>query len=273
MDTLLRALHTLVPVAWTAATAAYFHVFLRDESRATRWARWFVVLAVFLELAEFGLAGSLAKTSFATGAPVASGMAVAAAMVYLFLEKQTGRGSMGVFAIGACTGMAILGSATAGGPPPETTQKLPAVTTTLHIGGAIMGYSGLLLAALFGTLYALQFRALRARRFGLFWERLPSLELLDQFTSASLGVATIFLTATIGLGHAVKATASPEIAYWDQKVIATNLLWLLTLLVTVGRRTRRLRAHPASIFAIVLFGLALVNLLVVNYFSPMHSKV
>ena len=126
---------------------------------------------------------------------------------------------------------------------------------------------------MFGTLHVLQFRALRARRFGLFWERLPSLELLDEFTSASVGVATLFLTGTIGLGHAVKAIADAGGSYWDAKVLATNLLWLFALTVTVGRRTKRLRAQPAAVLAIVLFLFALGNLLVVNSFSGIHRNV
>jgi len=271
MDSLVRALHTLVPVLWTAAAAAHWTVFLRDDPGAVVWARRLTWAGVVLHLAEILVTAASGRPPLVQPGILVSGMGLAAAVVHLIVERRVGAATIGIFAVGTTAVLATVGAALGDplAPPPE---NLPAASASFHVMGAILGYAGLLLAAIFGSLLLAQRRALRERRFGLFWERLPSVELLDAFTWSSLLAATLFLTVTIGLGHVVRFQSENPPGYWeDPKVAATNLLWLLTLVACVARRMRRLRPSVTAVVAIALFGLALVNLTVVNRFSPVHA--
>ena len=111
---------------------------------------------------------------------------------------------------------------------------------------------------------------LRRPRFGLFWERLPSLELLDAFSRRSLVAGVVFLTLTIGFGHLVRRSLHVGESYWDAKVITTNVLWLVALLVVVARRLDKIRPATSAVAAVGLFVLTLANLLVVDLFSQVH---
>lgn len=272
MEALLRALHAIVPVVWTASAMAYLFVFLREDDDAERWAPRLAWWAVALHLGEFAAEVALGATPLVVPGTLMSGMGLSAALVYLALERRIGRRTIGVFAVGTAAVLATAGAAV-GDPMAAPEEGFPELSTSLHVGGAILGYGGLLLAALFGGLYLLQRGSLRSRRFGLFFERLPSLELLDQFSAGSLAAGTVFLTITIAFGHVVRRVAEPDAVYWDAKVVVTNALWLASLLVIVARRARRLQAPGAARLSLGLFALALCNLFVANVFSRFHGNL
>lgn len=270
MEPLARALHAVVPVLWTAAACTYFTVFLRDDEGASRWAVRLAVLAALAHVAELAASWGAGVPPLVVPGALIGGMGLAAAVVYLVVERRVHRRTIGIFAVGPAAVLATAGAAV-GTPLQPPPQGFPPAQVSLHVAGAILGYGGLLLAAIFGALLLAQRRALRARRFGLFWERLPSVELLDAFTANSLGTGTLFLTATIGLGHATRHAAERTGTYWDAKVIATNALWALCLGVFAARKLRGLRPPATAAAALVLFGLALFNMFAVDRWSKVHE--
>ncbi|MCG3134510.1 MAG: hypothetical protein HMLKMBBP_01817 [Planctomycetes bacterium] len=272
MEGVVKILFALAPVAWTAAAAGYFGVFLRDDPGTARWARRLLVAAILVHLGVFAARAAAGFQPIASGALVASGMGLFCGIVYLWLERRIARGSAGVFAAGSAA-LLVVGSHALGDPLAVPGKAFPQGGGAVHIIVAAAGYAGLLLAAVFGGLLLAQRRALRKRTFGLFWERVPSLELLDAFTAGSLLAAAVFLTGTIGLGHMLRRAAESPGPYADPKIVVTNVLWALTLSVALLRRYRRIGAGGAAASAIALFALALANLVVVNRISPLHGDV
>lgn len=272
METLVKALFTIAPVAWTAAAAAYFGVFLREDERVAAWARRLLLAAIVVHVGAFAARGAAGLQPIASGALVVSAMGLFCGIVYLWLERRIARGAAGAFAAGAAA-LLVVGSHAIGDPLAVPGTKFPQGGGAVHIVVAAAGYAALLLAAVFGALLLAQRRALRLRKFGLFWERLPSIELLDAFTAGSLLAAALFLTGTIGVGHALRRATNATGPYSDPKIVATNVLWALTLSVALLRRYRRAGAGTAAVWAIVLIVLALLNLVVVNRISPLHGGV
>lgn len=272
MEPLARALHVVVPVLWTAAASAYVVVFVRDDAGAARWGLRLSVLAAAVHLAAIGAEAAAGAPPLLRPGALISGMGLATALVYLVLERRVGRPTIGMFAL-VTSALLATGGAAFGDPLAPPPPGISAAKTSSHVAAAILGYSGLLLGAIFGALLLAQQRALRGRSFGLFWERLPSIELLDQFTRGSLGAAALFLTVTIGLGHVTRHDSDRMGPYGDPKVIATNALWLLTVVAFLLRRFHRMRPSRAALASIVLFGLALANMTIVNAFSKVHEGV
>jgi len=136
-------------------------------------------------------------------------------VVHLVLERRAKDRAIGIFPVAAAALFALAGAAA--DPTRRPDPSIPHGTTALHVTGAILGYAGLLLAALFGALYLVQRRALKAKKFGLFWDRLPSLELLDEFSSRSLVAGVVFLTFTIAFGHLVRRAAPQAESYWTRR--------------------------------------------------------
>ena len=268
MEPLARALQGLSPAAWTAAAAAYLLVFRRQDAGADRWCRPLAFLALGVNALLLVVVGLAGRPMVASAGGVLTSMGLAVAGVHLVLEGRIGTRAIGVFPIAVAVALAI-GSAAADVLRVPATA-MPRWSTGAHVFGAVLAYSGMLLAALYGVLYLLQRHALRAHRFGLLFERLPSLELLDQFSWRSLLAAVVFLTLTIGFGHVVGRAPGLAFDYYDPKIMFTNLIWLGGLLLSASRGLQWLRPATSAWGCVVLFTFAIGNMLVVDMFSKVH---
>jgi len=268
VDAIVRMFAALTPAAWIAAAAAYLVAFVKDDAGALRWAPRIAWAAVGVHVAGLAAVGLRGVCPMIVPGSVVSGLGLAVGVIHLLLERRTKDRAIGIFPIGAAALFAL--AAAAADPLRRPDPSIPTGTTAVHVTSAVLGYAGLLLAALFGALYLVQRRALKSHRFGLFWERLPSLELLDQFSRRSLVAAVLFLTLTIGFGHVVRRTTAPDGAYWDATVVATNAVWLACLVVVVARRLDKMRPAASAVAAVCLFVLAMADMLVVDVFSEVH---
>jgi ABC-type uncharacterized transport system permease subunit len=271
MESVVRLFAALAPSAWVAAAAAYLVLFVRDDRGAERWAPRLAWTAVAVHAGAFASVGLLGICPMLVPASVVSGLGLAVGLVHLVLERRAKDRAIGVFPMSAAALFALAGAAA--DPMRRPDPSIPRGTTAIHVTGAILGYAGLLLAALFGALYLVQQRALKAKRFGLFWERLPSLELLDGFSSRSLVAGVVFLTLTIGFGHAVRRATAPDAPYWQADVVATNLLWLACVVVVVARRAGRIRPAASAAASVALFAVAMADMLVVETLSHIHRGI
>lgn len=268
MEHLARLLQALAPAAWTAAAAAYLLVFRRDDRGADRWCRRLGFGAVVLQVLLFAAVGLAGRPMVASAGGVLASMGLCVAGVHLFLEGRIGTRSIGVFPMSIALLLSLGGAAADMLRMP--TAALPKISTSVHVFGAVLAYSGLLLAALYGVLFLLQRWSLRSRRYGLLFERLPSLELLDQFSWRSLLAAVVFLTLTIAFGHVVGKAPGLGFDYYDPKIMFTNLIWLGCLLLTASRGFKWLRPATSAWGCVVLFTFAIGNMLIVDMFSRVH---
>lgn len=271
MDATIRLLAAATPVAWTAAAAAYLVYFVRQDAGAGRWAPRLAWVAVVVHALALAAPGARGVCPMVLSGSVVSGLGLAVGLIHLVLEERARDRAIGVFPMGIAVVFALCGAAL--DPLRQPDADIPAGRVAVHVTGAILGYAGVLLAALFGALYLVQARALKERRFGLFWERLPSVELLDGFSRGSLLAGVAFLTLTIGFGHLIRRDLQPGETYWDPKILATNLLWLAGLVIVVARAANRLRPAGSAMASVLLFALALANLLVVGSFSTVHRDI
>jgi len=268
METTARALQTLVPVAWTAVAAAYLVGFRRPSADCERWCTRLAAIAVVLNCALFAAVGLSGRPMVASAGGALASMGLAVACVHLLLERRIGTRSIGLFPVVIALALTVAAASVDMLRLPTT--EVPTWSTGVHVLGAVLAYSGLLLAALYGVLFLVQRHALRNRRFGLFWERLPSLELLDQFSWRSLIAAAVFLTLTIVFGHRVGRTEGLAFPYHDPKVWFTNLIWLSCVVLVISRGIKRLRPATSAWGCVLLFVLALGNMLIVDHFSEVH---
>lgn len=270
MEILARALAGLVPVAWTAAAAAYLLVFLRRDEAADRWCRRLACAAAAVHALLFVAVAASGRPLFRSAGMVLFGVGLAIMVVHLYLESRIRSRTIGIFPVSLTVLAALVGVTL--GIPEAVPVEFPKWSTPVHVGGAVLAYSGVLLAALYGSLYLVQRGALRQHRFGLFWERLPALELLDQFSSRSLLAAFLCLTLTIAFGHVVGREPGLAFRYYDPKVMVTNLIWLGALLLLVSRRFRWMRPRTSAIGCVVMFAFVLLNMFVVDAFSDVHPR-
>ncbi len=136
-----------------------------------------------------------------------------------------------------------------------------------HIVMIFAGEAVLALACGAGILYLLQEKAIKEKKRGFFYKRLPSLDLLDSTSYTS--VITGFTMLTIGLiaGLIYAKTVWGAFWRWDPKEIWSMVTWLIYAVLLHGRLTLGWRGRKSAMmtvlgFAVLLFTFFGVNMLV-----------
>ena len=142
----------------------------------------------------------------------------------------------------------------------------------VHAGVSVMAYGFLGLAFCGGLMYLLQERELKSKRFGFFYNRLPSLESLDQLNSHCLTTGFVFLTLGIITGSAWARQAWGTYWQWDPKETWSLITWFLYAAQIHQRLTYGWRGKRAAVMAIVGFCAVLFTLWGVTFLlGGVHS--
>src|SRR5271157_4579658 len=141
-----------------------------------------------------------------------------------------------------------------------------------HIGLTMGGYATLTLNFLGGVFYLIQERQLKAKRFGFFFRRLPSLSQLDTLNYWCLSIGFPLLTAGIITGSLYAQHTQGRFWSWDPKEVLTLLAWLIYAVLMHERLTVGWRGRRAAWLAICGFLVLLVTFVGANlWMSGYHS--
>lgn len=152
-------------------------------------------------------------------------------------------------------------------PPALQSMWLP-----VHAGVSVVAYGFLALAFCGGLMYLLQERELKSKRFGFFYNRLPSLEALDQLNSHCLTTGFVFLTLGIISGSAWARQAWGTYWHWDPKETWSLITWFLYAAQIHQRLTYGWRGKRAAVMTIVGFCAVLFTLWGVTFLlGGVHS--
>lgn len=129
---------------------------------------------------------------------------------------------------------------------------------TVHMGTLVLGNAALAISCLVGILYLIQEKAIKDKRRGFFFRRLPSLKLLDTTGYASLVVGFPLLTFGIISGVIYAQIVRGRFWTWDPREIFAAITWLVyaALLhqrLAVGWRGRRAAIMTIAGFLVLLF--------------------
>jgi len=145
----------------------------------------------------------------------------------------------------------------------------------LHVGAAFVGYAMFTLSSLLAIAYLIQDHNLKRKTFGVTFDRLPALEVLDHLMHRHMRIAFLLLTASIAFGVRLVDLdgGGPE---WiaDPKVAATLATWLVYAMLlhvrgNVGRHGRKIAIATIIGLLFVLFTFVGVHVLV----DSQHSFV
>ena len=154
-------------------------------------------------------------------------------------------------------------------PPALRSYWLP-----VHASISIMAYAFLAMGFCGGIMYLLQEREIKARRFGLFFSRLPSLEALDNLNHHCLAIGFPLLTLGIITGSIWAKQAWGTYWQWDPKETWSLVTWFIYAALLHFRFTLGWRRRRAAIISIIGFGSALFTLWGVTYLlGGIHSYV
>ena len=142
----------------------------------------------------------------------------------------------------------------------------------LHVVLALLGNAALALAFLGGIFYLIQERQLKAKKFGFFYRRLPSLEQLDALNYWCLTIGFPLLTGGIITGSLYAQHTLGRFWSWDPKEVLTLLAWLIYAVLlherlAVGWRGRRAALLAICGFTVLIITFVGANLWLVGYHS------
>jgi cytochrome c-type biogenesis protein CcsB len=159
----------------------------------------------------------------------------------------------------------------------KITELPPALQSNLlpiHAGIAIIANGFLALAFCGGLMYLLLEREIKSKRFGVFYNRLPSLEALDTLNHHCLAVGFPLLTLGIITGSIWAKQAWGAYWQWDPKETWSLITWLLYAALLHQRLTMGWRRRRAAIMTIVGFAAVLFTLWGVGFLlEGVHSYV
>lgn len=140
----------------------------------------------------------------------------------------------------------------------------------IHVFTALTGYAGITFSAIYGLLYLKLFNQVKSQKYGLFFNRLPNLEILEYLTVTSAIVGFVMLTFAIVIGIIWLPQAFTDPHYFDPKLIATFLVWIIYALGLLGKLIfkwsgRKIVYLSISGFLIILFSMTILNLLFTGF--------
>ncbi|MFO8088990.1 MAG: cytochrome c biogenesis protein CcsA [Desulfatiglandaceae bacterium] len=159
-------------------------------------------------------------------------------------------------------------------PQVESTSipDLKGIWLAIHIAATFMGNGLFAIAFLAGIMYLLQERHIKKKKFGTFFNRLPSLDSLDLLGRYAVIYGFPFFTVGMITGSIYAWYTLGSYWNWDPKEVWSLITWLLyaALLherLAVGWRGRRAAIMAIACFAMVMFTFVGVGM----WFGGYHS--
>lgn len=263
----IRLLATLLPIAYGLVSVAYVLVFFRNDPVARRLGPRALGITVALHASYIGfLTIEQQRVPIATSFESLSALALALAIVYLVQERRSGTPYTGALFVPLVFLCQTIASAFIN-PTVEIKPILQSPLFGLHIAGALLGYSGFAVSAIFGLLYLMLYYELRAHRFGIIYQRLPSLDVLSgmNWRAAMFGLGC--LTLAIGAGALMSLQVYPQ--FWqDPKVWLSVLTWFVYAACLLVRTAGGWQGTRMAYFTIAGFLLVVFSMLAANRLFP-----
>lgn len=256
-----HALLSLACHGYALAALAYLTVLIRPLPALAWVGRGLVAGGLVLH----GMA--LVRTWIMTGALLA-GRVEALSMVgfvtlALFLALEVGyrRPVMGAFVTPLAVGVLLPGIFYG---PQSVGSALHGPLLAVHVGLAVAGLAAFAVATGVAGMYLVMEREAKRKRFGLLFDRLPSLQFLDDLHRKLALWGFLGLSLTLISGAFFARTS--ETSYWSLKAIVTVGVWLIFGLVLQARVFGGWRGRKLALLTMGGFCVLLVSF--VGSYSP-----
>jgi ABC-type transport system involved in cytochrome c biogenesis permease subunit len=267
------AMNLILLVLYAVAAIAYAVQFARRTFTTSRVATVLLVLAAFAHTFVIGMetmrVGHV-PSSTATAAILAFVWLLA--LSYLYIELTTGERAMGVFILPLLVALQSI-PAFSGVINEPRSAILESPWFGVHVSSLLFAYASFALAGVLGITYVLQFKEIKAKDLGFFYDRLPSLNVLDEMNLRAVKIGWLFLTVGLITGGiwASQLQPSPDRAassmtLGDPKIFVAVLCWAVYSFELYAQRAIGWRGRRAAWLSAVGFGIVLLNFVPVSYF-------
>lgn len=154
----------------------------------------------------------------------------------------------------------------------QVSPVLKSLWITIHVGTSFIGNGAFVLAFCAGVMYLIQEHQIKNKKFGAFYRRLPSLNVLDELNYQCLLLGFPLLTVGILTGSIYAQYVWGSYWRWDPKETWSLITWLVYAAILHERLAVGWRGRRAAIMAIIGFMVLLFTFLGVNYILKGHHE-
>ena len=265
----------LLPLALYAAAAIVYAIhFAKREPAVGRAATTLLLLGVLVHTFVIGM-----QTMEVRHVPIANPSRAVSSFVwllglsYLYLELTTDERAMGAFIVPIAAALLMIPVLYPGMETQDPVLDSP--WFWIHVTSLLFAYATFAIAGMLGLTYMLQFKEIKKKHLGYFYNRLPSLHILDAMNSRAVVVGWLLLTIGVagGVVWAAQARAiSPDnsnlqaMSLEDPKVFIALVTWAVYSFSLFARRRLGWTGRRAAWLSALGFAIVLLNFLPVSYF-------
>jgi ABC-type uncharacterized transport system permease subunit len=258
-------------VLYALSVAAYAQGYAREGSAGDRLGPTTLRAAVLVHIFYLSVRGVLeGHLPLASVYDFLSATGLSMAVVYLYVESREGIRTTGIFVLPFIFLIQIVSSAYGGQTTPEPVPLRP-IWFELHTLTAVLGYSAFAVSAIYGILFLVLYRDIKANRFSFFYRRMPPLEALAQMNirAAEGGLVLLTLAIALGVGWLRRSGAGP---LTDPKIWLTLLVWCVFAFAILAYHRFGWRGPRAIYMSLIGFTTLLLSRVAVDlFFHSFHS--
>jgi ABC-type transport system involved in cytochrome c biogenesis permease subunit len=261
-----------MPVLYAITVTVYGISFFEGVAWAERSQSWLLGITVSLHLCYL-----LARTAAFDHPPITTVfeimtvLAFSIAVGYAYIEMKTHASNTGFFILILALIFQSVSSAYI-----RDLLDIPVFLRNrllgFHVSAALLGYTAISLSAAYGVLYLLLYHEIKSSRFGVIYNRLPNLEMLEKMSHKAEVFGFIMLTIAICVGVFWLPRVFPGFSYWDPKLIGTLIIWALYAVGLSAKRKFGWQGKKTMILSVIAFAFLFLSMTVINmYLSGFHS--
>jgi ABC-type uncharacterized transport system permease subunit len=265
-------MNTVPLVLYAIACVRYAMQFARRTLNVSRAASTWLIMAAFAHTFIIGMETMrVGHVPFAGATSAISTFVWLLALSYLYIEFTTGERSMGVFILPLLVALQAIPAVR-----PMLEERSPLLEGPLfgvHVSSLLFAYASFALACVLGITYVLQFKEIKAKDLGYFYDRLPPLQVLDEMNLRAVKIGWLFLTVGLIAGaiwaSQIRATGDPRshsMTLADPKIFIAVLSWAVYSFELYAQRAIGWRGRRAAWLSAVGFAIVMLNFVPVSYF-------
>lgn len=258
---------------YLASTAGYFLFLFKQKDKAQQVAFYLLCAGSIFHFLSIGL-----KIYVSGNIPVhnmqqtLSMAAFAIAIVFIYVRQAFRLKILGVLA-SSLIALIMIAVMILPEVPADQSEVLKSFWLWIHIILVFSGEAALALACGAGILYLLQENAIKTKKQGFFFRRLPSLDLLDSTSYTCITTGFSLLTFGLVAGFIYAKTSLGRFWGWDQKEIWSVGTWLFYAALLHCRLYSGWRGRKSALMTLIGFGLLVFTFLGVNLLLGGYHQV
>lgn len=270
-----------VPLAlYAVALGAYVWHFVKRNATVGHTGTTLLVLAALshtfvigMQTAEYGHVPIAGPTS------AISTFVWLLALAYLYTEMTTDERGMGIFILPLLVVLQVIPASNPGIEARSAILEGPLFG--IHVSSLLFAYASFALACVIGITYVLLFKEIKAKHLGIFYARLPSLQVLDRMNQRAIMIGWIFLTIGVIVGGVWVAQARayepaiPEfqaMSLQDPKIFVALICWAVYSFEVFAARRIGWGGRRTAYFSAFGFAIVLLNFVPISFFVTNSHK-